>query len=76
MDIFCVRLTPKAEKDYFILPKHIQKKFDYWVGAVSEFGIRHVRIMKSFHDEPLRGNREGQRSIRLSRSYRAIYEVR
>ena len=28
-----------------------------------------------YHDEPLRGDREGQRSIRLSRGYRAIYTV-
>ncbi len=27
------------------------------------------------HDEPLKGDRKGQRSIRLSRSYRAIYRV-
>lgn len=26
-----------------------------------------------FHDEPLKGTRQGQRSIRLNRSYRAIY---
>ena len=27
------------------------------------------------HDEPLRGQREGERSIRLSRQWRAIYRV-
>ncbi len=26
-----------------------------------------------FHDEPLQGNRRGQRSIRLNQAYRAIY---
>jgi proteic killer suppression protein len=26
-----------------------------------------------YHDEPLKGDRLGQRSIRLSRSYRLIY---
>ncbi len=26
-----------------------------------------------YHDEPLKGQRIGQRSIRLSKSYRAIY---
>lgn len=26
-----------------------------------------------YHDEPLRGYRQGQRSIRLSKGYRAIY---
>jgi proteic killer suppression protein len=26
-----------------------------------------------FHDEPLKGDRKGQRSIRLNKAYRAIY---
>jgi proteic killer suppression protein len=29
-----------------------------------------------YHDEPLKGDRAGQRSIRLSRAYRAIYEIK
>jgi proteic killer suppression protein len=29
-----------------------------------------------YHDEPLKGSRAGQRSIRLSRAYRAIYEMK
>lgn len=28
------------------------------------------------HDEPLKGNRKGQRSIRLNRHYRAIYVIK
>lgn len=28
-----------------------------------------------YHDEPLKGNRTGQRSIRLSKAYRAIYII-
>ena len=28
---------------------------------------------KGFHDEPLKGKRQGQRSVRLNRAYRAIY---
>jgi proteic killer suppression protein len=35
-----------------------------------------VRRIPGFHDEPLAGQRTGQRSIRLSISYRAIYEIR
>ena len=36
-------------------------------------GISKVRTIPGFHDEPLKGNREGQRSIRLNKAYRAIY---
>lgn len=34
-----------------------------------------VRKIPSFHDEPLKGDRKGQRSIRLSKAYRAIYKI-
>jgi toxin HigB-1 len=32
-----------------------------------------VRELKGFHDEPLRGPRAGQHSVRLNRTYRVIY---
>ena len=44
-----------------------------WVALVVESGILEVRKYKGFHDEPLKGYRQGQRSVRLSRAYRAIY---
>ena len=47
-----------------------------WVDRVEEFGVEEVRKIKSYHDEPLKGNRAGYRSARLSRSYRMIYSVR
>jgi proteic killer suppression protein len=34
-----------------------------------------VRKRPGFHDEPLKGDRLGQRSIRLNKTWRAIYEV-
>jgi hypothetical protein len=34
-----------------------------------------VRKVPGFHDEPLSGKRFGQRSLRLSKSYRAFYEI-
>lgn len=34
-----------------------------------------MRKVPGFHDEPLKGDRKGQRSIRLNRAYRAIYVV-
>ncbi len=38
-------------------------------------GLSEVRKVPGYHDEPLKGQRKGQRSIRLSRSYRAIYVI-
>lgn len=40
---------------------------------MEESGIREVRKRKGFHDEPIKGRRTGQRSVRLNRAYRAIY---
>jgi toxin HigB-1 len=42
---------------------------------VKRDGLEEVRKIRGYHDEPLLGLRKGQRSIRLSRSYRAVYEV-
>jgi proteic killer suppression protein len=36
-------------------------------------GLTEVRKLSGYHDEPLKGTRKGQRSIRLNRAYRAIY---
>lgn len=46
-----------------------------WVGSVQTVGLDETRRSPGFHDEPLKGKWEGYRSIRLSRSYRAIYSI-
>ena len=73
MDIFSVVLTRKAQKDLRLAPKYILEKLQLWVDLVESDGLRESRKIKSFHDEPLKGKRIGQRSIRLNRAYRAIY---
>lgn len=35
-----------------------------------------MRKVPGYHDEPLKGDRMGQRSIRLNKAYRAIYMER
>ncbi len=62
-----------VEKEIRKLPLHIKIKLLEWAKSVEIDGIRQVRLLKGFHDEPLLGDRKGQRSIRLSKSYRAIY---
>ena len=47
-----------------------------WVAAVEDQELEEVRKVPGYHDEPLLGDRAGERSIRLSRSYRAFYVVR
>jgi proteic killer suppression protein len=71
-----VLLTRTARKQLRRVPRFIAVKLQAWVDAVEAQGLEEVRKIPGFHDEPLYGKRRGQRSIRLSRSYRAIYEIR
>ena len=68
-----IKLRKKAISDLEKIPKNIVNKFFSWVFAVEEDGIRMTRKISSLHDEPLKGNRFGQRSVRLNRAYRVIY---
>lgn len=74
-NIFEIRLSDNAVKDLQKTPIQINKKLMAWILAVSEFGLVEVSRAKGYHDEPLKGKRLGQRSIRLNRSYRAIYKI-
>ncbi|HHX8598182.1 TPA: type II toxin-antitoxin system mRNA interferase toxin, RelE/StbE family [Legionella pneumophila] len=68
-----VELTKDAQKDLIKVPNYIKEKLLIWVDAVERVGIREIRKISGFHDEPLKGDRLGQRSIRLNKAYRAIY---
>lgn len=57
------------------LPHHVVNALMRWVEAVEADGLQETRKVPGFHDEPLKGKRRGQRSIRLSKAYRAIYVV-
>ena len=39
-------------------------------------GLEGVRKIPDYHDKPLKGERAGKKSIRLSKSFRAIYTIR
>ena len=68
-----VALSNNAKKDIHRLPHYIVISLMAWVDDVESRGLLEVRKISSYHDEPLKGKRLGQRSIRLSKSYRAIY---
>jgi proteic killer suppression protein len=71
-----VVLSSKVKRQLIKLPVRIAAKLRTWVSAVEVDGLENVRKLPGYHDEPLRGKRKGQRSIRLSIHYRAIYEIR
>ena len=73
--ITTVELTKQAMKDLKKVPLYIQVKFQRWLEDVEMRGIEEVRKVPGYHDEPLRGDHNGQRSIRLSQAYRAFYRI-
>lgn len=75
VEIFIVLLNDRCKRSLKKLPTHIVVKLFEWINTVSHDGLLEARKQPGFHDEPLHGKRKGQRSIRLSKSYRAIYEI-
>lgn len=73
--IWEVALTRRAQKQLRKVPRHVAIKLLAWAEAVESQGLETVRKIPGYHDEPLKGRRQGQRSIRLSRAYRAIYQI-
>ncbi len=72
-NIFEVRITRRARKDIKSVPLYIALKLQAWIDDVGHRGLNEVRKISGYHDEPLKGKRVKQRSIRLSKVYRAIY---
>ena len=70
-----VVLSERVRKQVRRLPGHVVAKLIAWSESIEVDGLEVVRRIPGFHDESLRGKRKGQRSIRLSRSYRAIYRI-
>ena len=73
MEVF---LSKQAEKDLSKVPSFILRKFNFWMESIIEIGLEETRKYTGFHDKILKGNRRGQYSIRLNRSYRDFYELK
>ena len=70
-----VELSRLALRQLRKVPRHVVDKLLAWIHLVEEEGLEEARKIPGFHDEPLLGRRVGQRSVRLSRAYRAIYKI-
>ena len=68
-----VKTTKRFDREIEKLPAYLRDKVILWVEFVETLGLREVRKRPGFHDEPLKGERKGQRSVRLNQSYRLIY---
>ncbi len=63
----------KIEKQLKKIPREIIIRLMRWIRTIEEFGLIEARKVKGYHDEPLKGLRQGQRSVRLGLKWRAIY---
>ena len=75
MAIHVVRISLAARKGLRKVPPQVLDKFEVWVDSVERDSLEQTRMIPGYHDEPLHGSRKAQRSIRLNRNYRAIYEI-
>ena len=57
------------------LPSAVLRKYELWKNIVFRHGPEKLRSFPGFHDEALKGERQGQRSSRLNLQYRVIYSV-
>ena len=55
------------------LPREIVDKIYIWATKIEIDGLPKTRKISGFHDEQLKGNRYGQRSVRLNKAYRLFY---
>ena len=70
-----IEIATSVKKNLHKVPLPIKKKLFTWVAAVEERGLSEVKKIPGYHDEPLKGDRQGQRSIRLNKQWRAVYRV-
>lgn len=73
--IATVYLSRLALKQIKKIPKHILVKFDFWIEIIETEGYEAMQNIKGFNDHALIGDRKGQRSCYLSKSWRVIYQL-
>ena len=68
-----VTVAASAAKDLKRCPLPIRQKLFVWLASVESIGLEQVRRQPGRHDELLKGQWRGQRSICLNRQWRANY---
>lgn len=65
----------RVEKQLGAAPREILKRYEKWKDIAMISGPPGLRLIKGFHDEALRGARQGYRSSRLGLHHRVVYRV-
>jgi proteic killer suppression protein len=71
-----VIISKIAQKQIVKIPYDIVEVIQKWIITVETIGIENTRIQggRGLHDEPLKGELKGLRSIRLNHSWRLYYK--
>lgn len=59
MDIRTIKLSKRAMRDLKKVPRHVVQKLMGWSADVADDGLSEVRKRPGYHDEPLKGKRDG-----------------
>jgi proteic killer suppression protein len=70
-----ILFTKQAQKGFASAPPQVKAKLNQWISDVRKDGLSVVRQAPTYRDEPLKGQRQGEHSIRLNHQWRAIYKV-
>ena len=68
-----IEFSRQALRQIEKLPFHIRVKVDLWLVEVQKLGLVEMRKKPGWKDHQLAGQRVGQRSVYLNRSWRLIY---
>jgi proteic killer suppression protein len=71
-----VEIARVADRQLQRAPQHVTAKLLAWIEDVEARGLEEVRKVPGYNDHPLKGQLDGKRAIRLSRKWRAVYEIK
>lgn len=75
MPQYKMTLSRRTYRQLKKIPAHINEKLETWIRLINDKGLFFAQQSPSYRDEALQGKRKNQRSIRLSKSCRAIYTI-
>ena len=73
--MWAIREHASIRKCCATAPVSVVRKYELWKEIVFRHGPEKLREFPGFRDEKLKGQREGERSSRLSLQYRVLYAV-
>ena len=65
----------RVDRQLDAVPREILKRYEKWKDIAMISGLPGLKLIKGFHNEPLRGEWQRYRSSRLGSKYRVIYRV-